>query len=272
MASITENKIALLIDGDNAQSKFVESMLAEAGKYGKVTIRRIYGDWTDNKLNSWKEQINKFSIRPMQKFAFAKGKNSTDTAMIIDAMDILHGKTVSGFCIASSDSDYTGLAQRIREEGVFVMGIGEAKKTTNAFVNACDIFIYTENLISRIESDHKKKTEKIKTTENPKQPIEEPKLPAIKAVEQAELPQSKITKKPIDLKFLMTGFEMTVADSGLAYMGEIGVALRKLDPSFDSRTYGYSTITALFKTLSDFFELVYEDNGTSLFIKLKKQK
>jgi uncharacterized LabA/DUF88 family protein len=122
MDTTKDNKIALLIDGDNAQSKFVESMLSEAGKHGKVTVRRIYGNWTDNKLSSWKEQISKYAIRPIQKFAFVKGKNSTDTAMIIDAMDILHSKTVTGFCIASSDSDYTGLAQRIREEGIFVMG------------------------------------------------------------------------------------------------------------------------------------------------------
>src|SRR5580698_5635431 len=130
MSEITDKKIALLIDGDNAQSKFIEAMLSEAGKYGKVTVRRIYGDWTNNKLGGWKVQLSKYSIRPMQKFAFASGKNSTDTAMIIDAMDILHGGRVNGFCIVSSDSDYTGLAQRIREDGLFVMGIGEAKITT----------------------------------------------------------------------------------------------------------------------------------------------
>ncbi|MBS1511090.1 MAG: NYN domain-containing protein [Bacteroidetes bacterium] len=277
MTTHAENKIALLIDGDNASSKFIESILSEAGKYGKVTVRRIYGDWTDTRLNGWKEQINKYSIRPMQKFAFARGKNSTDTAMIIDAMDILHSNAVTGFCIASSDSDYTGLAQRIREQGVFVMGIGEAKKTTDAFVNACDIFIYTENLISVAEQEIKKdsektKTEKGKTEEAKAEQDNPPQLPDIKITGKIDLPQSKITKKPIDLKFLMNGFDMVVDDTGLAYMGEIGVALRKLDPSFDSRTYGFSSMTALFKSLSGLFELVYKDNGTSLFIKLKKQK
>ncbi|HSY75385.1 MAG TPA: NYN domain-containing protein, partial [Bacteroidia bacterium] len=167
MAQNTDNKIALLIDGDNAQSKFIEAMLSEAGKHGKVTVRRIYGDWTDNKLNSWKEKINKYAVRPMQKFAFAKGKNSTDTAMIIDAMDILYSDTVTGFCIASSDSDYTGLAQRIRENGIFVMGIGEAQKTTEAFVNACDLFVFTENLIDPAEAQKKKADEKPRTLSKP---------------------------------------------------------------------------------------------------------
>lgn len=271
MDALKENKIALLIDGDNAQSKFMESMLAEAGKHGKVTVRRIYGNWTDNKLSSWKEQISKYSIRPIQKFAFVKGKNSTDTAMIIDAMDILHSKKVNGFCIASSDSDYTGLAQRIREEGIFVMGIGEARITTDAFVNACDMFVFTENLnaVSDVPDDKQKvknlKKVLIKTTHTPATIVPEKKQIEV----TVDLPKNKITNKPIDLKILMNAFEMAVDDNGLAYMGEIGVALRKIDPSFDSRTYGFGSITSLFKRLSDLFELVYQDNGTSLYVKLK---
>ena len=277
MAVQTENKIALLIDGDNAQSKFIEGMLYESGKYGKVTIRRIYGDWTGTHLANWKEQINKFAIRPMQKFAFTKGKNSTDTAMIIDAMDILHSKVVTGFCIASSDSDYTGLAQRIREDGIFVMGIGEANKTTNAFINACDVFIFTENLNSHSEPEikldkSKKAVGKQKTKEviKPKPAI--PIIPVFELNPKNDLPQNKITLEPLDLKLLENAFEMVVAENGMAYMGEIGMALRKLDPSFDSRTYGCATVTNLFKKLSDVYELVYNENGTSLHIKLIKQK
>jgi len=272
MDIFNENKIALLIDGDNAQSKFIESMLAEAGKHGKVTVRRIYGNWTDNKLSSWKEQISKYAIRPIQKFAFVKGKNSTDTAMIIDAMDILHSKTVTGFCIASSDSDYTGLAQRIREEGVFVMGIGEAKITTDAFVNACDIFVFTENLAAFSE-----KTQQKQTVKNIKQQLNQAKKETTETDKKQpeitiELPKNKITNQLIDLKLLMNAFEMVVDDNGLAYMGEIGVALRKIDPSFDSRTYGFASITTLFKQLSNLFEFVYQDNGTSLYLKLKNTK
>lgn len=280
----TDKKIALLIDGDNAQSKFIEDMLSEAGKHGKVTVRRIYGDWTDNKLNSWKEKINKYAVRPMQKFAFAKGKNSTDTAMIIDAMDILYSHTVTGFCIASSDSDYTGLAQRIRENGIFVMGIGEAAKTTEAFVNACDIFVFTENLAEPVVTQKKKPEEKPRQVHKPettkntvKSKSEAPKItPAAapvetpKVVEKPELPRSRITHEPINLKLIKTAVDMVSDDRGFAYMGEIGIALRKLDPGFDPRTYGFGAITSLFKSLTDYFEFEYRDGGSSVYIRLKK--
>src|SRR6185295_1164063 len=139
------NKIALLVDGDNAQPKLLTLVLEEASKYGKVTIRRVYGDWTTPHMNSWKSHLNEMAFTPIQKFSYTTGKNSTDSALIIDAMDILHDNLVDGFCIVSSDSDYTGLAKRIREDGVFVMGIGE-KKTPNAFVKSCEIFTNVENL------------------------------------------------------------------------------------------------------------------------------
>lgn len=260
MEDIRENKIALLIDADNAQAELIKNILAEAGKHGKVTIRRIYGNWTDNRLGTWKTQINTYSIRPVQKFSLGQGKNSTDTAMIIDAMDILHSKNVTGFCIASSDSDYTGLAQRIREEGILVMGIGEANKTAEAFVNACDLFVFTENLSvdTNVNTD---KQSKIKPTTTDKQNK--------KQAEKIDLPINKITKKTIDINNILNAFDMVVDDNSLAYMGEMGTALRKLDPSFDSRTYGSATMTSLFKRLPDLFELVYKDNGTSLFLKLK---
>src|SRR5512140_1759986 len=138
-------KIAVLIDGDNAQSSLLPQMLVEAGRHGQVTVRRIYGDWTTNSMNSWKETLNYHAFQPIQQFRYTVGKNATDSAMIIDAMDLLHTGVVDGFCLASSDSDYTRLATRIRESGVFVMGMG-AKKTPKPFVNACDVFVYTENL------------------------------------------------------------------------------------------------------------------------------
>ena len=284
LAQNGDNKIALLIDGDNAQSKFIEAMLSEAGKHGKVTVRRIYGDWTDNKLNSWKEKINKYAVRPMQKFAFTKGKNSTDTAMIIDAMDILYSNTVTGFCIASSDSDYTGLAQRIRENGIFVMGIGEATKTTEAFVNACDLFVFTENLVDAAENQNQKRKPVEKPRPQPKgnsskapakEKVEAPQtvvpvsLPE-KTIEKPELPRSRITHEPIDLSMIKTAVDMVSDDRGFAYMGEIGIALRKINPGFDPRTYGFGTITSLFKSLADFFDFEYRDGGSSVYIKLKK--
>lgn len=254
METEKEKKIALLIDADNAQAEMIKNILAEAGKQGKVTIRRIYGNWTDNRLVNWKTKINLHSIRPVQKFEVAHGKNSTDTAMIIEAMDILHGHNVTGFCIASSDSDYTGLAQRIREEGLFVMGIGEAKKTSGSFVNACDLFIYTENLTNDTDVVLAPK-QKAKAQE--------------KGLPKNDLPINKITQKPIDIDVVLKAFDMVEDDNGLAYMGELGMALRKLDPGFDVRTYGSSTMTGLFKRLPGLFDLVYKDNGTSIYLKLK---
>jgi len=258
-----DNKIALLIDADNAQADLIINMLAEAGKHGKVTIRRIYGNWTDSRLSGWKAQINTYSIRPVQKFSLGQGKNSTDTAMIIDAMDILHSKNVTGFCIASSDSDYTGLAQRIREEGIFVMGIGEANKTSEAFIKACDVFVITENLSSD-NNDNSEKQKVAKPTKSSK--------PTEKQTDKTDCPINKITKKPIDVNNILKAFDMVSDDNGLAYMGEMGTALRKLDPSFDSRTYGSATMTNLFKRLPDLFELVYKDNGSSLYLKIKDKK
>jgi len=154
---IKNQKIALLVDGDNAQSKIMDLVLEEASKYGKVTIRRVYGDWTTQHMNHWKSLLNEMAFNPIQKFSYTTGKNSTDSALIIDAMDILHADLVDGFCIVSSDSDYTGLAKRIREAGIFVMGIGE-QKTPLAFVKSCEIFTYVENLEPKAEVVERKAT------------------------------------------------------------------------------------------------------------------
>ena len=144
------NKLAagawpVLIDGDNAQPSMINKMLAEASRYGTLTIRRIYGDWTTANMGGWKDNLQSYAIQPIQQFRYTIGKNATDSAMIIDAMDLLYSGVVDGFCLVSSDSDYTRLATRIREKGFFVMGIGQ-KKTPRAFVSACDVFVYTENL------------------------------------------------------------------------------------------------------------------------------
>src|SRR5919206_3106561 len=151
-------KIAILIDGDNAQSSLLPQMLVEAGRHGQVTVRRIYGDWTTSNMNSWKETLNFHAFQPIQQFRYTVGKNATDSAMIIDAMDLLHSGVVDGFCLVSSDSDYTRLATRIREAGVFVMGIGE-KKTPKPFVNACDVFVYTENLVEEKKAIQQKRVQ-----------------------------------------------------------------------------------------------------------------
>src|SRR3990172_10405810 len=140
-----QQKFAVLIDGDNAQASLLPEILAEVSKVGLITVKRIYGDWTTTNMNSWKNSLHKYAIQPIQQFRYTVGKNATDSAMIIDAMDLLHSEKLDGFCIVSSDSDFTRLASRIREAGLIVYGFGE-KKTPKAFLGACDKFVYTEIL------------------------------------------------------------------------------------------------------------------------------
>lgn len=271
---MTENityNIALLIDADNTQPDLLTNILAEAGRYGKVTIRRIYGDWTISNMKGWKEQINSHAIRPMQQFAYTKGKNSTDSAMIIDSMDILHKKLVNGFCLVSSDSDYAGIANRIREEGVFVMGIGRAN-TPDAFQKACEIFIYTENLKPEPLKKTKPKTpaKVISKKVNEIKIEKENKNTELKKVVQKTEIKNRITKKPLDISLINKAFEMAVGDDELAHLSGIGIQLRRLDPSFDTRSYGFYSLTGLFKSLSGKYEIVYKTPGTPPLIKLKK--
>ncbi len=153
MATNTNQKLAVLIDADNAQASVVQELLAEVSRYGTATIKRAYGDWTTTNLKGWKEVLHKLAIQPIQQFSYTSGKNSTDASLIIDAMDVLHNDTVDGFCLVSSDSDFTRLATRIREEGKVVYGFGE-RKTPEPFVAACDKFIYTE--ILRTEAEESK--------------------------------------------------------------------------------------------------------------------
>jgi uncharacterized protein (TIGR00288 family) len=233
---VKTNKIALLVDGDNAQSKMMDLVLEEASKYGKVTIRRVYGDWTTQHMNHWKSQLNEMAFNPIQKFSYTTGKNSTDSALIIDAMDILHADLVDGFCIVSSDSDYTGLAKRIREAGIFVMGIGE-EKTPSAFVKSCEIFTYVENLESKnepaetAEKKEKAKSQKPKSTSN------------------------------VNKKLISKAYDMSINESNEAYISTLGINLRKLDPSFDVRTFGCKTLTQFFSKLPGFVVVDNVVNG-----------
>lgn len=246
----TENKIALLIDGDNAQPSLLEKIMAEAGKYGTITIRRIYGDWTMANMNSWKATLNNHAIQPIQQFRYTVGKNATDSALIIDAMDILHRGLVEGFCIVSSDSDYTRLATRIREAGIFVMGVGQ-KKTPKAFVNACKVFIYTENLTER-------------------EPDTRPRQPARKETHAGPADDETLPPDPIPL--LKQAFEMAVGEDGWAQLGTIGTFLLQLDPGFDPRTYGFKQLSQLIKAYSKLFEVrCLDDTGpTALYVKRRQ--
>ena len=225
--SVESRRIAMLIDGDNAQPSLIDKMVAETGKYGYVTIRRVYGDWTTANMKGWKETLHAHAIQPIQQFRYTIGKNATDSAMIIDAMDIMYDGVVNGFCLVSSDSDYTRLATRIREKGFFAMGIGRTV-TPRAFVNACEVFVYTENLLP--EADVSK--------------ITRPTIGA-DAVEPAHPEPSLLLKR---------AFEMAVQDDGWAFLGTVGNRLRQLDPGFDPRTYGYKQLSLLIRAYPEAFE------------------
>ncbi|MDA3886776.1 MAG: NYN domain-containing protein [Candidatus Delongbacteria bacterium] len=249
--------IAVLIDGDNAQAKLIKELIEEVSKYGKATIRRIYGDWTIPQMNSWKEIINQHSINPIQKFNYTTGKNSTDSSLIIDAMDILHSHSVDGFCIVSSDSDFTGLAKRIREEGLFVMGIGR-KTTPIAFVNSCEIFTFSENLLPEIELIE----EKVETKKDSKQKI------VSKKVTEKKETKTKLPK--LNIRTIDKAFDISINEEEEAFIAKVGISLRKIDPSFDSRTYGFKTLTQLFESLDKYLVVKNIVNGLNQpILKLK---
>lgn len=234
-------KIAILIDGDNAQSSLLPQMLVEAGRHGQITVRRIYGDWTTSNMNSWKETLNFHAFQPIQQFRYTIGKNATDSAMIIDAMDLLHSGVVDGFCLVSSDSDYTRLATRIREAGVFVMGIGE-KKTPKPFVNACDLFVYTENLVEE------------------KKALQKRKAPSSRAKKTSTDPEPEPEKEEADpMPVLSQAFEMAVGQDGWARLDVMGNAIYQVDPGFDPRTYGHKQLSRMLNKLKDKFEMRTKD-------------
>ncbi len=224
---LEQQKFAVLIDGDNAQASLLSQILAEVSKVGLITIKRIYGDWTTTNMNQWKESLHKHAIQPEQQFRYTTGKNATDSALIIDAMDLLHSNDVQGFCIVSSDSDYTRLATRIREDGLFVIGVGE-KKTPKAFVNACNQFIYSENLSITQES---KKKERQRKKKEEGQDISDP------------------------LPLLIQGFETAAKEDEWTYLATMGSSLRQLDPAFDPRTYGHQKLQSLLKDYPETFVL-----------------
>jgi uncharacterized LabA/DUF88 family protein len=224
-------RLALLIDGDNAQASLLGEMLAEASKYGILTIRRVYGDWTEPQLKSWKQVLHAYAIQPVQQFRYTVGKNATDSAMIIDAMDILYTAGIDGFCLVSSDSDYTRLATRIREKNLFVMGIGK-QNTPRAFVNACDVFVYTENLMASAGE-----TAPLPT---PPTPVDDT---------DSETPQASLER------LFRTAFDLAVQEDGWASLSAIGNALRQLDPGFDPRTYGYRQLLHLVRANPEVFDI-----------------
>ncbi len=241
--------IAVLIDGDNIPSAHVKEMMEEIAKYGNPTIKRIYGDWTKPHLSKWKNLLLQNAITPIQQYAYTTGKNATDSAMIIDAMDILYSEKVNGFCLVSSDSDFTRLATRLREAGMQVIGIGE-RKTPTPFIVACDKFIYVE--IIRNQSEKKEdadQKDKIKDSID------------------------KITPKVI--KLISTTISDLSDEDGWAFLGDVGSLLQKKQPNFDSRNYGFEKLTPLIKSIGS-FDLEQRENPKSrhklIFVKNKERR
>lgn len=240
-------KLAVLIDGDNIPSAYVKEMMEEIAKYGNPTIKRIYGDWTKPVLSKWKNVLLENAINPIQQYSYTIGKNATDSAMIIDAMDILYSGKVNGFCLVSSDSDFTRLATRLREAGMKVYGIGE-KKTPDPFIVACDKFIYIE--ILKKES---KETENTTTT----------------GKKNRKSDYDKITPKVV--KLIASTISDLADDDGWAFLGDVGSLLQKKQPNFDSRNYGFEKLTPLINSIGKFeidqrdsykgkFKLIYVRN------------
>ncbi|NIJ45384.1 uncharacterized LabA/DUF88 family protein [Wenyingzhuangia heitensis] len=215
--------LAVLIDGDNIPSAPIKEMMEEMAKYGNPTIKRIYGDWTKPNLGSWKEVLLENAITPIQQYAYTSGKNATDSAMIIDAMDILYSEKVDGFCLVSSDSDFTKLATRLREAAMLVIGIGE-KKTPTPFIVACDKFIYIEVL-----RKDKKETNNTKSNK-----------------EEHEVITPKI------IKLIKSTISDVSDDDGWAFLGDVGSLIQKKRPSFDSRNYGFEKLTPMMDAIDEF--------------------
>ena len=242
MATSNNERLAVLIDADNAQASVIQELLAEVSRYGTATIKRAYGDWTTQNLKGWKEVLHKLAIQPIQQFAYTTGKNSTDASLIIDAMDVLHTGSVDGFCLVSSDSDFTRLATRIREAGLVVYGFGE-RKTPEPFVAACDKFIYTE--ILRAKPDEAK-AEEI-------------------AVEVAELPKLK--------PLVLTALEATARDDGWSSLSALGSQLTRNHPSFDPRNYGVAKLGELMRKQGylEVKEVPLGDGSTQVHVHVRRK-
>ena len=244
MADDSDRRLAVLIDADNAQASVVDGLMEEVAKYGSAQVKRIYGDWTQPNLGGWKDVLLSHSIQPQQQFAYTKGKDATDAAMIIDAMDLLHSGRFQGFCLVSSDSDFTPLAARIRESGVKVYGFGE-RKTPGAFVVACDKFIFTELL--RDDSPGAVPPRRLDSREL-----------------RGDAKLVALLRKAVD----------DVEDDGWAELSAVGNTINKRAPQFDQRNYGYAKLRDLIKA-TQFFDVqvrsVGEGSGSRFYVRDKRR-
>lgn len=244
-----DKKIAVLIDADNVSDRYIKYILDEISNHGTPTYKRIYGDWTKPQLASWKTVLLNYSITPIQQYSYTTGKNATDAALIIDAMDILYSNNVDGFCIVSSDSDFTKLAARLREAGMYVVGMGE-KKTPKPFIAACEKFKYLE-VLAAIDSSETKVNETVENKGMPKEGM-------------------------ANIKELVDSIKSIVADSsdedGWAFLGEVGAKINKRYPDFDTRNYGYPKLVPLISSLKLFEMQPRKTNNSNIkhyYVKIK---
>ena len=246
MASPDSDCLAVLIDADNAQPGVIGELLAEVASYGTATVKRAYGDWTTPQLGRWKDVLHVHAIQPVQQFSYTSGKNATDSALIIDAMDLLHGGRVTGFCLVSSDSDFTRLATRLREAGLAVYGFGE-RKTPKPFVAACDKFIYTEIL---------------------KRTPAAPTAGGAEAGENGEGIGGTLNQLGPALKAAIAAVDQ---EDGWAPLGQVGTWLLKHDPSFDPRNFGFKKLSDLVRAQSDLnLKTVPGSQGAHLYVRLRE--
>lgn len=250
METIKDLRLAVLIDADNVPYSNIKEMLEEIAKYGTPTFKRIYADWTKPTVSGWKGVLLESAITPVQQYSYTSGKNATDSAMIIDAMDILYSGNVDGFCIVSSDSDFTRLAIRLREAGMKVFGIGQ-KKTPVPFISACDKFIYIE-ILKAEESPSKPLAKKTRTRKSSKSK-------AAEVIEIPEIIETPVTSTPpiekIDrelIKLIDDSVNDLADEEGWAFLGDLGNLILKKQPDFDSRNYGFKKLLPLIKSLNTF--------------------
>lgn len=247
MATPTNDKLAVLIDADNAEASVINELLEEIALYGTASVKRAYGNWTTPQLGAWKDVLHEHAIQPMQQFSYTTGKNATDSALIIDAMDLLHTGNMDGFCLVSSDSDFTRLAGRIREAGLMVYGFGQ-KKTPKPFVKACNKFIYTEIL----------------------KPKPRKQSPPPKAGQPAQAVADEGGKEPLE-DILRSAVLASTRDSGWASLGGVGNFISKNDPSFDPRNYNFPKLSDLVRNQSylEMREVPMPDGNPLLQVRVK---
>lgn len=271
-------RLAVLIDADNVPPHNIQAMMEEIARYGTPTIKRIYGDWTRPSLTQWKAHLLDYAISPIQQFSYTSGKNATDSAMIIDAMDILYAGNVDGFCLVSSDSDFTKLATRLREAGKIVYGLGEMK-TPNAFIAACDRFIYLEvieqhrNDAAPEEPAPSEKSSKTAAAKDSGRKSGKPSARESAQSKKKEEPALKIDRDVI--KLISSSIRDVEDDNGWAFLAEVGNMILKKRPSFDSRNYGFDKLTTLVKSIGK-FEVDMRDTGNPnvklVYIRIKNKR